>query len=155
MAAAARATTPAAHSGAGRAAPEPSTAGSGGVKFRIRMSRVGVDTIAPKATSGSTAKNTQCQLRVSVSQADGTLLRTSGPCYLCRCGGSKSKPFCDATHGLKGFDGTETAVSHAMRLLRPAGVVRNRRDGRMVYYRLADDRVRALLELTQPAVTGR
>ena len=46
---------------------------------------------------------------VSVSQTDGTLLRTSGPCYLCRCGGSKSKPFCDATHGLKGFDGTETA----------------------------------------------
>jgi DNA-binding transcriptional ArsR family regulator len=53
------------------------------------------------------------------------------------------------------IDGTETAVSHAMRLLRAAGVVRNRRDGRMVYYRLADDRVRALLELAQPAVTGR
>ena len=51
-------------------------------------------------------------------------------------------------------DGTETAVSHAMRLLRAAGVVRNRRDGRMVYYRLADDRVRALLELAQPPVTG-
>ena len=31
---------------------------------------MGVDTIAPKATSGSTAKNTQCQLRVSVSQAE-------------------------------------------------------------------------------------
>ena len=52
------------------------------------------------------------------------------------------------------IDGTETAVSHAMRLLRAAGLVRNRRDGRMVYYRLADDRARTLLGLAQPAVTG-
>lgn len=52
------------------------------------------------------------------------------------------------------IDGTETAVSHAMRLLRAAGVVKNRRDGRMVYYHLADDGVRVLLELTQRAMTG-
>lgn len=53
------------------------------------------------------------------------------------------------------IDGTETAVSHAMRLLRAAGIVRNRRDGRMVYYRLTDDRVHALLELSRPAVTAK
>ena len=41
----------------------------------------------------------------------------------------------------------ETSVSHALRLLRTAGVVRNRRDGRMVYYRLADAHVRLLLDL--------
>ena len=41
----------------------------------------------------------------------------------------------------------ETSVSHALRLLRTAGVVRNRRDGRMVYYRLADAHVRMLLDL--------
>lgn len=41
----------------------------------------------------------------------------------------------------------ETTVSHAMRLLRTSGVVRNRRDGRMVYYRLDDAHVRLLLEL--------
>lgn len=51
---------------------------------------------------------------VSVCQTDGTVLRTSGPCYLCRCGGSKNKPFCDATHGLKGFDGAETADHEPM-----------------------------------------
>ena len=28
---------------------------------------------------------------------------------LCRCGGSSNKPFCDGTHAVKNFDGTETA----------------------------------------------
>lgn len=41
----------------------------------------------------------------------------------------------------------ETSVSHALRLLRTAGVVRSRRGGRMVYYRLDDAHVRLLLDL--------
>lgn len=41
---------------------------------------------------------------------------------------------------------TETSVSHAMRLLPAAGIVRNRRDGRMIYYRLDDAHIRLLLD---------
>ena len=43
----------------------------------------------------------------------------------------------------------ETTVSQAMRLVRAAGIVRNRRDGRMVYYRLDDAHVRMLLDLSR------
>ena len=46
-------------------------------------------------------------------------------------------------------DTTETKVSQALRLLRGAGVVRNRRDGRNVYYRLHDAHVRMLLDLSR------
>jgi DNA-binding transcriptional ArsR family regulator len=42
----------------------------------------------------------------------------------------------------------ESSVSHALRLLRTAGIVRNRRDGRMIYYRLDDAHVRLLLDLS-------
>ena len=41
----------------------------------------------------------------------------------------------------------ESSVSHALRLLRTAGIVRNRRDGRMIYYSLADSHVRLLLDV--------
>ncbi len=47
--------------------------------------------------------------QITISDVDGTVRTTSGSWCLCRCGGSRNKPFCDATHGLKGFDGTESA----------------------------------------------
>lgn len=50
---------------------------------------------------------------------------------------------------------SETTISHAMRLLRGAGIVRNRRDGRMVFYRLDDDHVRQLLELSRAHLAHR
>jgi ArsR family transcriptional regulator, lead/cadmium/zinc/bismuth-responsive transcriptional repressor len=40
---------------------------------------------------------------------------------------------------------TESAISHQLRLLRSLRVVRARRDGRMVFYRLDDDHVVRLL----------
>lgn len=42
----------------------------------------------------------------------------------------------------------ESTVSHALRLLRTAGIVRHRRAGRQVYYRLDDAHVRLLLDLS-------
>lgn len=42
---------------------------------------------------------------------------------------------------------SESAVSHALRLMRAHRVVRSRRAGRMAYYRLDDAHVRMLLDL--------
>ena len=43
---------------------------------------------------------------------------------------------------------SDNVVSQAMRLLRAADVVRTRRDGRRIHYRLADAHVRMLLDVT-------
>lgn len=45
------------------------------------------------------------------------------------------------------LDVTDSSVSHALRLLRTAGVVRNRRDGRVIWYRLADPALIRVLEV--------
>jgi DNA-binding transcriptional ArsR family regulator len=43
----------------------------------------------------------------------------------------------------------ETNVSHALRLLRTAGVVKARRAGRMIFYSLDDAHVRILLDVSR------
>lgn len=48
---------------------------------------------------------------------------------------------------------TETTVSQSLRLLRASQVVIARRDGRLMYYRLADAHVRMLLDLTREHIT--
>ncbi|MGI9120275.1 MAG: ArsR/SmtB family transcription factor [Acidimicrobiales bacterium] len=52
-------------------------------------------------------------------------------------------------------DVAETSVSHALRLLRTAGIVRNRRQGRVVYYRLDDAHVRLLLDVSRAHLAHR
>jgi CDGSH-type Zn-finger protein len=37
--------------------------------------------------------------------ADGKVFEIEGTVFLCRCGGSKTKPFCDGTHKTIGFSG--------------------------------------------------
>jgi len=44
------------------------------------------------------------------------------------------------------LDVTEDAVSYALRILRTAGLVQNRRDGRVMFYRLSDNFPEPLLE---------
>ena len=39
----------------------------------------------------------------------GKKFETKSEYYLCRCGNSKNKPFCDGTHAKINFDGKETA----------------------------------------------
>ena len=45
-------------------------------------------------------------------------------------------------------DAPETSVSYVLRMLRTAGVVCNRKSGRMVYYSLNDAHVRLLLDVS-------
>jgi ArsR family transcriptional regulator len=41
---------------------------------------------------------------------------------------------------------TKSAISHQLRLLRQANLVRNRREGKVVFYSLADGHVKAIFE---------
>jgi CDGSH-type Zn-finger protein len=45
----------------------------------------------------------------SEAWSEGPAIKTQQNYALCRCGQSKTKPFCDGTHSKVGFDGTETA----------------------------------------------
>jgi len=40
---------------------------------------------------------------VSVRAADGTVIRDATKVYLCRCGHSARKPFCDGSHSRQGW----------------------------------------------------
>ncbi len=40
---------------------------------------------------------------VEIIAADGTVLRETSRAYLCRCGHSANKPFCDGAHKREGF----------------------------------------------------
>ena len=38
-----------------------------------------------------------------INDAEGNSYSVEGEAYLCRCGQSEDKPFCDGTHNLAGF----------------------------------------------------
>lgn len=46
---------------------------------------------------------------VSVEKSDGTPIPANASLALCRCGGSKNKPFCDGSHNHNGFSGDRLA----------------------------------------------
>jgi CDGSH-type Zn-finger protein/truncated hemoglobin YjbI len=68
-------------------------------------------TAEPSAARITISENGPYQVwgEIAIKDTKGNVLQTTGNHCLCRCGGSRNKPFCDATHGLKGFVGTETA----------------------------------------------
>jgi CDGSH-type Zn-finger protein len=45
---------------------------------------------------------------VSVVAPDGTVLRETAKAYLCRCGHSANKPFCDGSHKRAGWTQDQT-----------------------------------------------
>jgi CDGSH-type Zn-finger protein len=51
---------------------------------------------------------------IDLVDADGNPVETKGAAvFLCRCGGSTTKPFCDGTHSKIGFQGAVAAVQEA------------------------------------------
>jgi CDGSH-type Zn-finger protein/ferredoxin len=72
---------------------------------------------------------------IDVFEAEGKLREHGGVCALCRCGGSRTKPFCDGTHARIGFEGAESADHGLMADRRKAYPTA---DGAIVY----DDRTR-------------
>ena len=40
---------------------------------------------------------------VEILAADGSLVKETSKSYLCRCGHSENKPFCDGSHKREGF----------------------------------------------------
>lgn len=51
---------------------------------------------------------------------------------------------CDLAEALKA---SQSAVSHQLRILKQAKLVKSRRDGRSIYYSLADEHVRGIIAL--------
>ena len=47
---------------------------------------------------------------VELRDADGKPLPAKGKVWLCRCGASTKKPFCDGTHSKIGFEAAARAV---------------------------------------------
>ena len=45
---------------------------------------------------------------VSIVAPDGTVLRETAKAYLCRCGHSANKPFCDGSHKRSGWTQDQT-----------------------------------------------
>lgn len=45
----------------------------------------------------------ELQGNLTIADADGSVIYSGSKTFLCRCGGSSSKPFCDGTHNKNGF----------------------------------------------------
>jgi CDGSH-type Zn-finger protein/truncated hemoglobin YjbI/uncharacterized Fe-S cluster protein YjdI len=91
---------------------------------------------------------------VAIHDTGGKLLHTSGNICLCRCGGSRNKPFCDATHGLKGWVGTEAgdhSASADRRESYPAvgGITIYHDRSRCAHFGQCTDRLPAVFRATQ------
>jgi CDGSH-type Zn-finger protein len=77
------------------------------------MAQIDVNQDGPYQVSGQVPLRRKraetTELGEPVGWQDDELLATDDTYWLCRCGGSENKPFCDGSHRRIGFDGTEAA----------------------------------------------
>jgi CDGSH-type Zn-finger protein len=52
-----------------------------------------------------------CKGRIELVGSDGRVLQTASEAWLCRCGKSKQKPYCDGNHALARFEDTTFSVA--------------------------------------------
>ena len=58
--------------------------------------------------NGPIVLDTDAEFSVEI---DGATQSLSGPLFLCRCGQSSNKPFCDSAHRKAGFEGASAELS--------------------------------------------
>lgn len=78
-------------------------------RFKIKVTKNG-----PYLATGGIAMSEQ-HIRVDAEGQchgwkEGRIFQAQEHCALCRCGHSRSKPFCDGAHVRTDFDGTEDAT---------------------------------------------
>ena len=83
-------------------------------------------------------KKTDMLIKFYKSIADETRLK-----ILCILDSVESMCVCDIAEILSM---TPSAISHQLRLLKQARLVKSRRDGKTIYYSLADSHVRAIID---------
>jgi CDGSH-type Zn-finger protein len=54
-----------------------------------------------------------CRGRIELRNADGVLLEAVSETWLCRCGQSQNKPYCDGSHARTGFQDSAFSVAAA------------------------------------------
>jgi CDGSH-type Zn-finger protein len=72
-----------------------------------------------------------CRGRIELIGPDGSPIETAAEVWLCRCGQSKDKPYCDGSHALANFEDRTFSVATGAAPGDPDAVlrVRLRRDG--------------------------
>ena len=83
---------------------------SGALTYRMEGSDEAADSSNDAASTGSMVTvfadgPLQVDPPVDVKQADGTVKRHERAAFLCRCGASSNKPYCDGSHKGAGFSG--------------------------------------------------
>ncbi|HZP89227.1 MAG TPA: CDGSH iron-sulfur domain-containing protein [Burkholderiales bacterium] len=73
-----------------------------------------------------------CTGALQLKAGDGTAVGAAREVWLCACGASRDKPYCDGSHALVGFangEGTATATQESLPAVEAPLAIRTRTDG--------------------------